>query len=74
MMFTVTVRLKDGSFKEEKILLFKFLVMLSAPLHHPTPYSTLLVTSNGPRSPPFRHGILDVWSAFKGTQYSVLDV
>ncbi len=38
MMFTVTVRLKDGGFEGEKILLFKFLAMLSAPPLHSGSY------------------------------------
>lgn len=31
MMFTVTVRLKDGGFEGGKILVFKFLAILSGP-------------------------------------------
>lgn len=65
MMFTVTVRLKDGGFKGEKILLFKFLAMLSAP---PTSSTSLhsgsyLQQTQDPSAPSWD---LDVCRAFKG--------
>ena len=68
MMFTVTVRLKDGSFKGEKYFCLNSLQCYQGPFH-----PTLVVTSNRPRSSPFCHGILNVWFAFKGGN-KVLDV
>lgn len=67
---------KMAALREKKILLFKFLAMLSGP--SPTPLATpssaplssgsyLHQTSKSPPLPsPFRHGILDVCRAFKG--------